>query len=490
MPKIDSKTPPEGADSFPIASVIDRPRSAAHLSKLWWLTGVCLLLAIGLVWTSSRDPGIAITIQFDQGHGLKVGNSVRHRGINIGQVTAITLSEDLSSIIASVSIDSIASAVATEGSRFWIVRPQIDISGVSGLETAVGSKYLAVIPGKTDTVQSHFRGLGTRPADDQGSDGIELVLRGDDRHGIHPGAPVTWRGIDVGRVLSASLSPDALEVDVRVRIDEGYGRLVTTGSKFWVTSGIDIDVGVTGVNVNAESLATIARGGVAMISTEGRTDAEVPPGSVFKLHDELDDDWIDSAVGINLLQSTPPTTLNLLATWKQSFLGISRTQQATSLGVVIAGPNNQAIAVFPADMAIPSKNATEDSFSVGYQSGDEFVPIQSQPTAVGLIAKCVYPHELPGGRVVMPDRIRVSKIPEDCFVVRSSGVGDNNGKLTMQMIGRQSISIGDLGWDVASGGLGRSMWHGAPVISAADERIIGMLIVDTSGARIVSIPVQ
>ena len=498
-------------DSFPVARLIDRPRTAAHLSKLWWLTGACLLFAIGLVWSSSRNPGIAITIQFDNGHGLEVGDSVRHRGIDIGQVHAVTLSEDLSSIIASVSIDPSASAVATEGSRFWIVRPQIDISGVSGLETAVGSKYLAVIPGESGTVKTTFEGLATRPADDQGSAGMELVLRGEDRHGIHSGAPVTWRGIDVGRVLSANLSPNASAVDVRVRIDDGYKRLVTGGSKFWVTSGINIDVGVTGVNINAQSLATIARGGVAMISTASKISDDVTPGSVFTLHGQRDDDWIDSAVAINLLQQLPPATLDVVATWTESFLGINRTSRATSLGIVIGNSDNQAVAVFPADVAVPGKNATEGSFATNYRLRDGNFPIQEPPTIVGSIAKSVFPHELPGGRIVMPDRIRIAKEPEDCFVVR---IDENQGKNNVQtprmqmpqvktpqvqmMIGRQSISRGNrLGkgnaigqWNVASGGLSRSMWHGAPVVSAVDERIIGLLIVEKAGARIVPIPVQ
>jgi hypothetical protein len=449
-----------------------------------------MMLAIGLVWSSSKDPGIAITIHFDQGHGLKVGDSLRHRGIEIGHVTAITLDDDLAGIVASVSVDRSASAVVMEGSRFWIVRPQVDVSGVSGLETAIGSKYLRVIPGDSGLRQTEFQGLGHQPADDEGSDGIEVVLRGEDRYGIHAGAPVTWRGIEVGRVLSASLSPDALEVDLRIRVDEGYRRLVTVGSKFWVTSGINIDVGVTGVEVNAESLATIARGGIGMISTGVDANDEVRPGSVFRLYRERDDDWIDSAVGINLLQSTAPATLSILASWKESFLGISRARQAASLGIVIAGSDTgKALAVFPADMVVAGDSMVPDSFSVGYQTPDQFFPISSPPPATGPIVSIEYPYELPGGRVVPRERIRTADVPEDCFLVRGDG-----GKVTMQMIGRQSIAANDReslqGWDVAIGGLSRLLWHGAPVISAVDERVIGMLIVGKAGAKIVPIPVQ
>ena len=304
---------------------------------------------------------------------MKVGDSVRHRGIDIGTVTAITLDDDLSGIVASVSIDAAASATAVQGSRFWIVRPQVDLSGVSGLDTAVGSKYLRVIPGDSDQRQNEFRGLSDRPADDQGGDGIELVLRGDDRRGIHAGAPVTYRGIEIGRVLSAGLSPNASAVDVRIRIDEGYRRLVTAGAKFWVNSGFDIDVGMTGVKVNAESLATIAKGGIGMINTAtnaNKTDAngKVQPGTVFQLYPQRDEDWIEAAVAVTLLQMNPPTTLNVVATWKESLLGISRQKESTSLGLVVADSTKRnAFAVFPADMVVSDPDALPDSFSVGYQ---------------------------------------------------------------------------------------------------------------------------
>ena len=38
--------------------------------------------------------------------------------------------------------------LACEGSRFWIVRPQVSLSRVAGLETVVGARYIGALPGK------------------------------------------------------------------------------------------------------------------------------------------------------------------------------------------------------------------------------------------------------------------------------------------------------------------------------------------------------
>ena len=166
-------------------------------------------------------------IEFPQGHGLKPGDALRYRGIDIGYVSKVELSGSLSGVEVHIELDQAADSVARQGSRFWIVRPQIDLTGVSGLETAVGSKYVAVIPGDAaGPVERRFQGMANRPPDSLGDAGIEIVLRGDDRYGLGPGTPVTWRGVEVGQVIDSRLAPDALHVDTRIHIRQPHRRLL------------------------------------------------------------------------------------------------------------------------------------------------------------------------------------------------------------------------------------------------------------------------
>ena len=74
---------------FPIADVreVRAVTSALFLrSKLWWVTVACFILAFWLTWTSIPSVGPTITIRFPDGHGLKAGDAVRHRGIEAGIV--------------------------------------------------------------------------------------------------------------------------------------------------------------------------------------------------------------------------------------------------------------------------------------------------------------------------------------------------------------------------------------------------------------------
>lgn len=294
--------PAPGEQQFPLAYV--QMGSGPGLwqtiraSRLWLGTLACLVVAIVLTWLSVGRSGPQLVIHFDEGHGIKAGDTMRHRGIEIGQVTAVGLNSDLSGIDVYVNLDPASSALAREGSRFWIVRPRLSLTGVSGLETAVGAKYIAVDPGNSaGGKRKEFQGLSDAPADELDSDGIKIQLRAYERHGISVGAPVTYRGVDVGRVLNVELAPDALSIDLDVRIGASHRHLLQPHSKFWVNSGIGLDLGLTGIHLNAESLTSVAVGGIAFITPvvddDEKADSKpVAENDRFVLHDKVDEDWL------------------------------------------------------------------------------------------------------------------------------------------------------------------------------------------------------
>ena len=353
-------------------------------SRLWLLTALCLLVTVVLIFFAVRSRGIHITVHFRQGHGIKPGDLLRHRGIEVGEVVAVNLSDDLGGVDVSLELERAASQLAQEGSRFWIERPRVSLARVSGLETLMGAKYLGVLPGppngpprftfdgeespltmfdskvveievrfrrghglvvssplkhrgivvgevtavelKDDLagvtvrvrlvktaqrlaragsqfwverpdvsltgvrsletlVGGHYLAVEPGPLDapslilfdgledppsilEQTEGGLEIVLASPRRLGVEAGAPISFRGLPVGHVISVALTPDATEVAARAYIKPGYKQLVRDNSKFWSTSGIDFNIGLTGVTLNADTLKTIAAGGVAFATPD------------------------------------------------------------------------------------------------------------------------------------------------------------------------------------------------------------------------------
>ncbi|MCR9197201.1 MAG: MlaD family protein [Planctomycetaceae bacterium] len=476
------------APEFPSATVSEAAPGLLSASKMWWVTLVCLLLSIGLVWSSLPETGQQIIIHFPQGHGLKAGDAVRFRGIEVGQVTRVRLNGDVSGVTVSVNLKSGLGALDREGTRFWIVRPRLSLTEVSGLETAVGAKYIGVSPGDpAGAFRSDFEGLAAAPPDELDHGGLQVVLRSDDRHGTSPGAPVSWRGVTAGKVLSVNLSPDARHVHITIRIDRAFRKLVRPSSKFWVTSGFGVDIGLTGMKLNAQSLATILEGGISFATlAEGADNGEIRDGHVFALAESPEKEWLNGDATIPLIDFALPETVLVKGTRQSRVLGISRDTQFTQTGLLVRDRNRTLLLT----AELPQ---VEDA--------EEFVAVELTSPGIGRIelpttatTDCLQRAGVVGvpvrsaSAVVRLQSLRRPTQAEDCLVVRSAVV-DGVAIPVIQNIDLEEIAVQEEGWVVHSDSVDFSEWHGAPVMAMEDGVVIGILLTD-SGSPLIALPAE
>jgi paraquat-inducible protein B len=69
---------------------------------------------------------------------------VLYKGIVTGVVKDRTITEDLQHVILHIEMDKRVKHVLRENTKFWIVEPRISLSGVSGLDTLIGGRYIAI----------------------------------------------------------------------------------------------------------------------------------------------------------------------------------------------------------------------------------------------------------------------------------------------------------------------------------------------------------
>lgn len=474
---------------FPMARL--EPRRVLGASRMWWATAAALAIAALLVWRSMEGHGPRITIQFPEGHGLAVGDFVRHRGIEVGHVDSVELAPDLESVEVRITLLEGAGALAREGTEFWIVRPQLSLTEVRGLETALGSKYIAVRPGDPKGKrQTEFDGLTTPPAGDAYSSGLEIVLRGDQSFGLVPNAPVTWRGVDVGQVLSVDIASDSRYIDIRVRIDSSYQNLVRANSKFWVTSGLDIDAGLTGIHVNTDSLTAIARGGISFITPAEPDAYPVRSGHVFMLEPKEDTDWTDDASTISLIEFPLPPTVTVRATWKQKYLGFTQTRTRDVNAILVRGEKQLRLLV-PADAIAVPEAAIADSWYLAIFAPSVEGPLAELPadtkfqTLADGVAECMVETKIPPAYSIPDSKLRRPTEPEDCCLARSVG-GAEGSSHVIHSLSRISLAASSEGWRVAADD-DLDDWQGAAVVAASDGLLVGQLVVSTAGPTIVPI---
>lgn len=233
-----------------------------------------------------------ITVRFQQGYGLTVGDPVKQRGIIVGEVTGVALDEQLTGVTVAARLVGSAGRLARFGSRFWVERPRVSVAEVRGLDTLVGGRYLALQPGADGAEpQREFDGLDNPPGSELPAGGLEIVLEGPQRWGVERGVAVMFRGVRVGQVVSVGLAPDGAAVEARVFIEPDYKGLVRANSQFWSASGVDLNVSLTGIRLSADTLASIAFGGVAF-ATPDTPGPPAAPGRRFELHRKPKDEWL------------------------------------------------------------------------------------------------------------------------------------------------------------------------------------------------------
>lgn len=247
--------------------------------------------------------GQMIELRADTADGLKEGTVLRFKGLEVGRVEQVELSKDLQSVQLKARLTRGADRIARQGTRFWVVGPQVGLSGVSNLSTIVSGQYIEVLPAsKPSQEQTSFSLLGGEPNRLLDADGLRLTLSAPRRGSLKAGVPVTYREVQVGKVTSFELGETADRVLIHILIEPRYAALVRTGSRFWNSSGVGVDAGLfKGVKVRTESMETILAGGVAFATpNNAEMGSPAKPGQTFALFDEANDEWLDWAPKIPL----------------------------------------------------------------------------------------------------------------------------------------------------------------------------------------------
>ena len=252
--------------------VVSKPRVNASL--VWLVPVIAALVGLSLVIHAWYEAGPSINISFQTAEGLDPGKTpVKYKSVIIGKVTAVRLSEDRTHVVAKVGLEKSAKGFATADSRFWVVRPRIGLGGVSGIDTLLSGAFIGADAGQSQEPKDDFVGLESPPTVTHGAPGKTFDLHSDDLGSLDIGSPVYYRRIQVGRVSSYHLNKDGKGVTLQIFVDAPNDQFVTTSSRFWNASGIDVSLGADGLKVNTQSLATVLAGGVAFQDPPGPHDA-------------------------------------------------------------------------------------------------------------------------------------------------------------------------------------------------------------------------
>jgi len=329
----------EGADGVELHCTLER-RVAPHLTEgaLFWIehprvgggeiSGLGTLLSgafigmrtgeaggerkrrfVGLDQPPVAPPdakGLRLVLHADELYSARIGTRVFYLQQEVGEVEAYELADDGRGFVIHLYIDEQYAHFARKDSRFWnaggiqisanlseidVTTPSLAsmLSGGIAFDSPAGKSSPAAQSGASYWLHPN-RGDIDSYAYRYG--GLLVVVEAPHLGGVKVGDAVHYREMTVGAVVSSELRADSRRLRLHLNIQRRYAPLVRSNSVFWNSSGISADLGLTGLHVHAESLQALLSGGIAF-ATPNSPGHRVEPGSVFKLHPEVKDKWLE-----------------------------------------------------------------------------------------------------------------------------------------------------------------------------------------------------
>lgn len=401
----------------------------SRISLIWLIPLVAAVIAAWLGWRTVSQEGSTVTLTFRGADGLTAGQTrVRHKAVELGQVEAIRLSDDMSHVIVTVKMRREAEPYLTDNARFWVVRPRISSGSLSGIETLVSGSYIEMDPGNRDGQRRlEFTGLEQPPGVRTGEPGRTFTVKAQRLGSLGPGAPVFYRDITVGEVLGYDIGDGTGPVPVQLFIRAPYDSFVRRGTHFWNASGLSVQIGSEGVHVEVASLQAVLSGGVAFDSpSRSKADVqEAAPGTEFPLFNNYSE---AQASGYS-------TKLAFVTYFESSVRGLARGAPVEFFGIQVGTVSSVALELNPAtgDARVrvrlevqPERIMTQDEVKT-----DDTVESTRRLVQRGMRAQLQTASYLTGQRVVALDFVSNARPADvtmegDDIVLPSQGGGLDN----------------------------------------------------------------
>ncbi len=230
--------------------------------------------------TTARLSSDDIVLTSAQAYNLEPNlSSVYYNGIEAGKVTDVAYLPKHDCTRITIRLDRRFRHLANEHAHFWIVRPQLSLKGVKGLDAIARGAYIAFSTEENDAKLKH-RFVLEKEA--RAPKGMHVKLRIDEAQGIRDGTPIFFRDIEVGVVTGIGFSSSSQRLEADAVIRKKYAHFLNDSSRFYVRSGFEAEVSFSGMYVNSGSLEEIIAGGIAFETPVAAAKSERRAFRLFK----------------------------------------------------------------------------------------------------------------------------------------------------------------------------------------------------------------
>ena len=256
-------------------------------------------------------------------------------------------------------------------------------------------------------------------------------------------------------------------------------------------SGWRLDVGLSGIQLDADTLAQMFTGGIE-VATPTEPEKNVGTGHRFKLYDKPDKEWaqwkpsLAHGEALNRIASKMPQPIRLAMRWQERSFGFRKNQQRAGwclplddgrvlcLSEQISAPSSAIPNSIQFELAGLTLNADQLSQPSGPVSPES---IASSTTRFSIA------ESLPADTTRWPVNMVSSKLPDqvcDVFLAHPDAA-------SVLAIDAARLSVRDSAWMIDEMVTMGMDYHGLPVVSAATSQVIGFLSIQKN-TRVILAP--
>ncbi|QUM85167.1 PqiB family protein [Moritella sp. 28] len=244
-------------------------------------------------FAAATDNRPTVTLTFNSGSDINIGTEIKHKGIKVGEISSIKLKVDQGFVEATAKLETdYANYFARQGSLYWLENIEVGLDGIKNANTLISGAFINVTKG-TGNEAHRFNVLNAAPDIAAEDAGLSVTLVSKRLMSLTAGTPVYYRQVEVGSVTHSELSALSDKILITLNILPEYQHLVRNDSQFWAVSGFNVDIGLTGATLKAESLKTILAGGIAFATPNPDKNSKLAaPFTQFNLAQEVNPDWL------------------------------------------------------------------------------------------------------------------------------------------------------------------------------------------------------
>lgn len=228
--------------------------------------------------------GVHFSLTATDNDGVNEGTSIIYRGIAIGEIEKVSLTD--TGVQFSARVEHQYRGLITSDSQFWLSGADLSLKGIKNLSRLVTGSVINVLPGTQASDKAMQFELASEAPDLLTQAKLKLTVVANTHTGVSNGAQVRYKQLPIGQITSINLSKDFSTVEYQIEILPEFKNLLTKGSFFIPESALAVDASLAGIKVKTRDVTTMLEGAISLIPSNSAT--LIAPNSTLPLHESIE----------------------------------------------------------------------------------------------------------------------------------------------------------------------------------------------------------